>query len=211
MPRIELCAAQQLRWRPARRRFPGDPGCTRARSVSDGVSSDGALCSSGLNLLAEVKPARLSIVGGAPASGACERGSRGGAKARSRRRRSRAGASELGRCGWWRGHRSVRRAACALLHQCRIGRPAVTAGGRIPPPIAPTRPSRRRPSRDDSWRQGGDRLSHLPNLNESRILRTKNSTRLSVCEVPFSTTMDEGARRVETRLGVARAGKILRG
>jgi hypothetical protein len=53
--------------------------------------------------------------------------------------------------------------------------------------------------------------AHLSNLNESRILRTKNSTRLSVCEVPFSTTMDEGARRVETRLGVARAGKILRG
>ena len=159
MPRIELCAAQQLRWRPARRRFPGDPGCTRARSVSDGVSSDGALCSSGLNLLAELKPARLSIVGGAPASGACERGNRGGAKARSRRRRSRAGASELGRCGWWRGHRSVRSAACALLHQCRIGRPVVTAGGRIPPTIAPTRPSRRRPSRDDSWRQGGDTAS----------------------------------------------------
>ena len=81
-------------------------------------------------------------MGRAPASGACERGNRGGAKARSRRRRSRAGGSELGRCGWWRGHRSVRRAACVLLHKHRLGRPVVTADGRVPPSIAPSRPSR---------------------------------------------------------------------
>ena len=159
MPRSELCTTQQVRLRPTSGRSPGDQGCTRARRVSDGAPSGGALCSSGLNLLAELELVHLRIVGGALASEACERGDRGGAKARSRRSRSRVGGSELGRRGWWRGHRSVRRAACALLHQCRIGRPAVTAGGRIPPPIAPTRPSRRHPSRDDRWRQGGDTAS----------------------------------------------------
>ena len=134
--------------RPTSGRSPGDQGCTRARRVSDGAPSGGALCSSGLNLLAKLELVHLRIVGGALASEACERGDRGGAKARSRRSRSRVGGSELGRRGWWRGHRSVRRAACALLQKPRLGRAVVTAGGRIPPSIAPARPSGRRPSRD---------------------------------------------------------------
>ena len=148
MPRSELCTTQQVRLRPTSGRSPGDQGCTRARRVSDGAPSGGALCSSGLNLLAKLELVHLRIVGGALASEACERGDRGGAKARSRRSRSRVGGSELGRRGWWRGHRSVRRAACALLQKPRLGRAVVTAGGRIPPSIAPARPSGRRPSRD---------------------------------------------------------------
>ena len=39
----------------------------------------GALCSSGLNLLAKLEPVHLRIVGRALASEACERGDRGGA------------------------------------------------------------------------------------------------------------------------------------
>ena len=140
---------QQVRLRPTSGRSPGDQGCTRARRVSDGAPSGGALCSSGLNLLAKLELVHLRIVGGALASEACERGDRGGAKARSRRSRSRVGGSELGRRGWWRGHRSIRRAACALLQKPRLGRAVVTAGGRIPPSITPARPSGRRPSRDE--------------------------------------------------------------
>ena len=65
-------------------RFLEDLGCTRARRVEDGVHSDGALCSSGLNELAVLEQVRLTIVGGALASDRCERGDRGGAKAWSR-------------------------------------------------------------------------------------------------------------------------------
>lgn len=149
MLRSELCTTQQVRLRPTSGRSAGDQGCTRARRVSHGAPSDGVLCSSGLNLLTELEPLHSRIVGGALASEACERGDRGGAKARSRRSRSRVGGRELGRRGWWRGHRSVGRAACALLHKPRLGRAVVTAGGRIPRPIAPARPSGRRPSCDE--------------------------------------------------------------
>ena len=159
MPRSELCTTQQVRLRPTSGRSPGDQRCTRARRVSDDAPSDGALCSSDLNLLAELEPVHLRIVGGALASETCQRGDRGGAKAKSRRSRARVGGSELGRREWWRGHRSVGRAACALLHKPRLGRAVVTAGGRIPPPIAPARPSGRRPSRDASQQRPHDTAS----------------------------------------------------